>query len=170
MYSGGESREFFDLRTSAKSFAAELNLHFNWFGGVPDSVFKKVIPNLINWKTMPRENSAVSTAFGLHMGGSKPVVLLQNSGLGLCLDALFGTFLLYEQGLLMVVSNRGSLSWEECQHKRWGQVTHDLLRSTNIEFVNFNLEGMAGLKRSIDEVISNNKLIALVVERGNLDE
>lgn len=163
-------RELFDLKTKATDFAAVLERHCDWFSCVPDSIFKEVLPALQEWHFAPRENHAIAMAFGARLAGKKPVVLIQNSGLGLCLDALLGTFMLYRQGLLMVVSNRGVLPWEEVQHRDWGAITEPLLSAVGIHQVSFDSEGFAGLEHAVELVREENKVVALVVQRGNLDE
>lgn len=163
-------RELFEQQATAAEFAAALARHCDWISAVPDSVFRRVLPALPHWHFAPRENTAVAMAFGACLGGKRPAVLLQNSGLGLCLDALLGTFRLYGQGLLLVVSNRGVLPWEEIQHHDWGAITDDLLAAALIPQVDFDIEGMVGLERAVQRVETENAIVALVLQRGNLDE
>ena len=163
-------REFFDQKAAAASFAADLERHCNWITSVPDSVFKRVLPALNNWHFAPRENHAVAMAFGARLAGRRPAVLLQNSGIGLCLDALLGTFFLYRQGLLLVVSDRGVLSWEEIQHHDWGRITIPILAAAGIPCISFDLEGLEGLERAARMAWDKNQVVALLIQRGNLDE
>ena len=111
------NRPLHDLKATHKEFADLLQKECNWFSGVADSVFKKVFPLLDNFHFSPRENHAIGMSFGAKIAGAKPAVLIQNSGLGLSLDAILGTFTLYNQGFILVVSNRGTLDWEEIQHQ-----------------------------------------------------
>jgi sulfopyruvate decarboxylase subunit alpha len=164
------NRELFDLKASSDVFAQELDNFSNWVGCIPDSIYKQVLPKLKCWHLAPRENHLIGMAFGAKLGGHKPVVLIQNSGLGLCLDALLGTFCLYNQGLLLIVSNRGILPWEEIQHQDWGRVTEPLLSAIKIKMVYFDLEGIDGLKRAAKMAFENNEVVALIMQRGNLDE
>jgi phosphonopyruvate decarboxylase len=163
-------RELFEQKTTAIEFAAALGRRCDWISAVPDSVFRRVLPALPQWYFAPRENHAVAMAFGASLGGKRPAVLLQNSGLGLCLDALLGTFRLYGQGLLLVVSNRGVLPWEEIQHQDWGAITADLLTAAGIAQVDFDAEGLSGLERAVHRVETEKAIVALVLQRGNLDE
>jgi sulfopyruvate decarboxylase subunit alpha len=164
-----KNRALFDLKAKADVFAAGLREHCDWFSAVPDSVFKRVLPNLPNWHLATRENHAIGMAFGARIGGLRPAVLIQNSGLGLCLDALIGTFTLYGQGLLMVVSNRGRLEWEEIQHRDWGLITKPLLSAAGIAASSFDEEGMQGLSRAA-ALAEGGKVAALLIDRGNIDE
>lgn len=164
-----KKREIFDLKADATKFVAALELHCNWFVAVPDSVFHVVLSNLSNCYLAPRENHAVAMAFGARIGGLNPAVFMQNSGLGLCLDALLGTFKLYKEGLLMVVSNRGSLWWEEIQHQEWGKITTSLLSAIGIISISFDKEGLNGIERAV-ELVKNKNIVVLLVERGNINE
>src|SRR5207245_122100 len=54
-----------------------------------------------------REDSAVGIAAGAYLAGKKPVVLMQNSGLGVCLNAILSLNAIYAIPALLVVSWRG---------------------------------------------------------------
>jgi sulfopyruvate decarboxylase subunit alpha len=164
-----KGREIFDLKSTATEFAAELEKHFNYFTSVPDSVYNKVLVHLKHWEYPSRENHAVAMAFGAHMAGARPCVLIQNSGLGLCIDSLLGTFRLYNQGLMLVVTNRGILEWEEIQHQDWGVITTDLLKACQIPVVSFNEVGLDGIRQAAERA-RNNEIVVLLLERGNIDE
>ena len=163
-------REIYDQKVSSDIFAEQIEKRSDWIGCVPDTIFKKVLPNLQTWQIAPRENHLIGMAFGASLAGKNPTVLIQNSGLGLCLDALLGTFCLYKKGLLMIISNRGILSWEEPQHKDWGKCTESILSAAKIEIVRFDEEGEEGIERASISAFEKNKVVALVVQRGNLDE
>lgn len=164
------NRPLYDLKVNHDQFASELQKECNWFSGVADSVFKKVFPLLNDFHFSPRENHAISMAFGAKLAGANPAVLIQNSGLGLSLDALLGTFTLYNQGLLLVVSNRGTLEWEEIQHQDWGKITCKLLKAMDIPFFSLNDLGVEAIARCSDIAFKKNKVCVLLIERGNIDE
>ncbi len=164
-----KGRELFDLKATAEEFAACLERQCDWVAAVPDSVYRRVLPALTEWHLAPRENHAVGMAFGARLGGKRPAILMQNSGLGLSIDALLGTFSLYQQGILVVVSDRGALPWEEIQHQEWGRITLPLLAAAEIETVSFDKEGLPGLERAA-KLAEEGKIVALLVERGNINE
>jgi sulfopyruvate decarboxylase subunit alpha len=63
-----------------------------------------------------REEEAFGIAAGLYLGGRKPAVLLQSSGLGNSLNALTSLVLPYQIPMLIVVSMRGDASeWNSAQ-------------------------------------------------------
>jgi sulfopyruvate decarboxylase subunit alpha len=69
-------------------------------------------------KTMlaTREEEAFGIAAGLYLGGAKPTVMLQSSGLGNALNGLASLLLPYQIPMLIVVSMRGDAGeWNAAQ-------------------------------------------------------
>ena len=63
-----------------------------------------------------REEEAFGIAAGLYLGGAKPTVMLQSSGLGNSLNALTSLLVPYRIPALIVVSMRGDAGeWNEAQ-------------------------------------------------------
>ncbi len=74
-----------------------------------------------------REEEGVGICAGAYMGGKRPALLMQNSGLGNSITALASLNLLYESPLIMIVSHRGvEGEWIEAQ-KPMGALTEPLL-------------------------------------------
>jgi phosphonopyruvate decarboxylase len=78
---------------SGPDFAARLHHHgFDFFTGVPCSLIEDLIAVLETGRApyvaAVREDSAVGVAAGAWLGGRRPVVLMQNTGLGTSLNAL----------------------------------------------------------------------------------
>ena len=165
-----KGRKIHHLIEESATLARELETHFDWFSGVPDSVLKKTQAQLRNFHFASRENHAVAMAFGAKLGGHRPCLLIQNSGLGLAIDALLGLFRLYRQGLVMIVSNRGELDWEEIQHHDWGEATLPMLESLSIPVIDFDETGLAGLVEVARRANEGGEIVVLLVNRGNLDE
>ncbi len=165
-----KGREIHDLVCTSDTFASELSRYCDWFTGVPDTVLKNTQTFLDPYHFSSRENHAVAMAFGALMGGQKPCVLIQNSGLGLAVDALLGLFRLYQQGLMLVVSNRGELAWEEIQHQDWGEITIPLLETLHIPVVDFAEQGLSAVTTAYERAYERHEIVALLVHRGNLDE
>ena len=165
-----KSRELFPQICTSLEFATELMRHRDWFSAIPDSVIKKVLPQLTPYFFMPRENHAIGMAFGARIAGKRPCALMQNSGLGLALDAILGLFNLYKQGLLLVVSNRGELDWEEIQHQDWGGITIPILEAAGLTVIDFDREGLPAVERACQLVEKENRVVVLLLHRGNLDE
>jgi sulfopyruvate decarboxylase subunit alpha len=63
-----------------------------------------------------REEEAFGIAAGLYLGGRRPAVMLQSSGLGNSLNAITSLLIPYQIPMLMVISMRGDASeWNAAQ-------------------------------------------------------
>lgn len=63
-----------------------------------------------------REEEALGIAAGLYLGGRKPTVMMQSSGIGNSLNAITSLLLPYQIPVLMVVSMRGDAGeWNAAQ-------------------------------------------------------
>jgi sulfopyruvate decarboxylase subunit alpha len=60
-----------------------------------------------------REEEAVGICAGAYLAGAKPVLLMQNSGLGNSLNALLSLISFYKLGLLLLIGYRGRLGEEK---------------------------------------------------------
>jgi sulfopyruvate decarboxylase subunit alpha len=89
---------------------------------VPDNPLSHVLRILdegfseIRTTVATREEEAFGIAAGLYLGGAKPTVMLQSSGLGNSLNALTSLLLPYRIPALIVISMRGDAGeWNEAQ-------------------------------------------------------
>ena len=163
-------RKYYPKKLDLKKLSAYINKNFDHTFYVPDSIFKKIL-TMIKSKTLcTRENHAVSMSFGMKLNKKKPLILMQNSGLGLSIDAMIGTYDLYNEGCIIFLSNRGTLDWEESQHKKWGSITKKILKSTNYKFYNYNTMGIKALEKANKFLKKKNKIVFVIFERGNIEE
>ena len=118
---------------SGRDFAARLERHgFDFFTGVPCSLIEDLIAVLERGSRAPyvaavREDAAVGVAAGAWFGGRRPVVLMQNSGLGTSLNALVSLSLMYGLPLLLVVTWRGFGGKDAPEHILMGEISPKLL-------------------------------------------
>src|SRR5687768_10213550 len=89
---------------------------------VPDNPLSHVLKCLgddftdIRTTLATREEEAFGIAAGLYLGGSRPTVMLQSSGLGNSLNALTSLLLPYRIPTLIVISMRGDAGeWNDAQ-------------------------------------------------------
>jgi sulfopyruvate decarboxylase subunit alpha len=80
-----------------------------------------------------REEEGVGVCAGAYMGGKRPAILMQNSGLGNCINALASLDLLYGIPLLLVVSHRGTEGEKIAAQVPMGRATVPLLDALGIE-------------------------------------
>src|SRR5689334_8897010 len=123
----GLSQRFLDL----------LEQHgYDFFTGVPCSLFEGVTRIL---DAEPRygyvsADSTIGIAAGAFLGGRQPVVLMQNSGLGVSMNALVSLNQIYDIPVLIVVSWRGRHGQDAPEHLVMGDVMEPFLRLLDIPF------------------------------------
>lgn len=79
-----------------------------------------------------REEEGVGLCAGAWMGGKRPALLMQNSGLGNSINALASLDLLYGVPLLMIISHRGCEGEPIVGQVPMGRLTPELLDSMAI--------------------------------------
>ena len=90
-------------------------LGYDFFTGVPCSLLNPLYAALGDGRRpyypATREDLSVGLAAGAAMAGKRPVVLMQNSGLGVSINALLSLQRMYELPLLSIISWRGVSTW-----------------------------------------------------------
>lgn len=79
-----------------------------------------------------REEEGVGLCAGAWMGGRRPVLLMQNSGLGNSINALASLDFLYEIPLIMIISHRGCEGEPIIGQVPMGRLTPKLLDAMEI--------------------------------------
>jgi phosphonopyruvate decarboxylase len=113
-------------RTTAFLEALEAN-GYDFFAGVPCSLLKGVIRRFDEeprwgYVSAVREDSALGMAAGASMAGRRPAVFMQNSGLGVALNAIVSLNVIYEIPTLIVVSWRGKDGVDAPEHLVMGEM------------------------------------------------
>jgi sulfopyruvate decarboxylase subunit alpha len=125
---------------SPQRFAEALRASgYDFFTGVPCSLISGLIAVLdedpgCTYYAETREDAAVGLACGAMMAGKQPVVLMQNSGLGVCINALASMTLMYKTPCLLLVTWRGYEGKDAPEHIIMGQVSGHLLETLGIPF------------------------------------
>lgn len=112
------------------------------FVGVPCSMLKGAFQILeeskdeyLKYIPAVREDSAVGVASGIYLSGQDCAVLMQNSGLGYCLNVLTSLNLIYKIPVLLIISWRGADGNDAIEHKVIGKHLTDVLASVEIPYV-----------------------------------
>ena len=103
---------------------------FDFFAGVPCSLVKTLLAELERRRLYlgeTREDAALGVAAGAYLAGRTPVVIMQNSGLGVSLNALGSLHLLYRMPCLLLVTWRGFQGKDAPEHLVMGDVLPRLL-------------------------------------------
>ncbi len=110
---------------------------FDFFTGVPCSMIEGLIATLEAHPRLPyvpavREDVAVGLAAGAWMAGRRPMVLMQNSGLGTSMNALVSLSLMYRLPALLLVTWRGHGGKDAPEHLLMGEISPSLLEMLRI--------------------------------------
>jgi len=156
-----------------KEFCMLLNENgFNFYTGVPCSILSDIINYLsksdkFTYVPATREDEALGIAVGAYMGGKKPVVLMQNSGLGNSLAALTSLVLLYRFPMLLVISWRGYLGKDAPEHLLMGKYTLDFLKIMNVPTKVLSADALEEQIVDSVRVLAEEKIpVALILKRG----
>ena len=123
---------------AGRELAARLDHHgFDFYTGVPCSLVESLIAALEGdprspWIPAVREDVAVGLAAGAWFGGRRPVVVMQNSGLGTGLNALASLSLMYGLPALLIITWRGFGGRDAPEHILMGEISPSLLHILKI--------------------------------------
>jgi phosphonopyruvate decarboxylase len=149
---------------------------FTLFSGVPCSFLKSLINYAINeceYVAAANEGDAVAIASAAYIGGKKPVVLMQNSGLTNAVSPLTSLNYPFRIPLLGFVSLRGEPGIpDEPQHELMGRITTQLLDLMEVEwqYLSKDLEEAQQQLLQAEEHIAHNRPFFFVVRKGTFDE
>lgn len=157
-------------------FLEALERHgYDFFCGVPCSLLKGVIRRFDTeprwgYVSATREDSALGMAGGAWLGGRRPVVLMQNSGLGVSLNALASLHLLYGLPTLLVVSWRGEGGKDAPEHLLMGAIMDPYFRMLDLPWRVLGRETVAeDVAWAAGAMDARGAPVALVVPKGVLD-
>jgi sulfopyruvate decarboxylase subunit alpha len=159
----------------SRQFLELLERHgYNFFTGVPCSLFDGVMQILeaeprYGYISAVREDSALGLAAGAYLGGRQPVVFMQNSGLGVSVNALMSLHQIYDMPALLVVSWRGQGRQDAPEHLMMGAVMEKFLALMQLPYAIFD---PATLERDVEAVTrtmrETRRPVAIVVPKGML--
>ncbi len=117
--------------SGSRWFDAALGAGVDFVAGVPCSYLAPFFAACEDlpptaWLRATREDHAVAACAGAWLGGRTPLAVMQNSGLGYCLETLASLHILHGIPLPMLVSDRGAASDFE-EHRYLGQRLRALL-------------------------------------------
>jgi len=144
----------------------------DFFVGVPCSTLGSIIDFLsetaeFEYVPATREDEAIGIAAGAYMGGKTPAVLMQNSGLGVSVNALASLVLLYKLPMLLIVSWRGYKGEDAPEHLSMGEFLPGLLRVMNVSTTVLSVKGVEGeVRDSVRLMKERGVLVVQVLRRG----
>jgi len=139
---------------------------------LPDNMIQGLI-KVINEKneirkiTITREEEGMGIAAGAYLGGIKPALLMQNSGLGNSINAIKSLLQLYKIPILLIMSHRGGEGEKIMAQNQMGQVTFNLLECINLKYFIVNsVKTIENFKNAMIFMQDNSKSAAIVLERS----
>jgi phosphonopyruvate decarboxylase len=158
-------------------FGEELKkLGFVFYTGVPCSYLKNMINYAINeceYVSAVNEGDAIAIAAGAHLGGKKPVVLMQNSGLTNAVSPLVSLNYTFRIPLLGFVSLRGEPGLlDEPQHELMGLITTQMLDLMQVEWEYLSLDFEESKRQLLtaNRAIDQNRPFYFVVKKGTFSK
>lgn len=146
------------------------NSGFDFFTGVPCSLVKSLIATLEErggYIPETREDAALGLAAGAYMAGKQPVVIMQNSGLGVSLNALASLSLMYHFPCLLLITWRGYQGKDAPEHMIMGEISPQLLAALQVPYQVLNAESAAEAVRwAAGALKQTGKPVALLLPPG----
>lgn len=160
---------------SSQSFVEQLTKNgFNFFTGVPCSLLSGLISCLEDSEApyIPavREDAAVGLCAGAYMAGSLPVLLMQNSGLGYCLNAFTSLNLIYKIPTLVIMSWRGCGGKDAPEHIIMGEINEDLLKTAGMDYAVITPDNHQDVLQQALQTINAGLPFTMLVKKGIFDE
>jgi len=150
---------------------------YKFFTGVPCSLLSGLIYELesqkegIRYVPSVREDAAVGLCVGAYLAGTMPVLLMQNSGLGYCLNAFTSLSLIYKIPTLVIMSWRGKAGKDAPEHIIMGDIDQELLKTAGMEYSILSEENCEEVLKKAKQKICDEKLpYTLIIEKGLFDE
>jgi phosphonopyruvate decarboxylase len=148
------------------------------FTGVPCSVLKDAI-NYIEMRhsecylTANNEGEALAIASGMYLAGKRPVVLMQNSGIGNMINPFVSLNQIYKIPITFVISWRGYTGISDAvQHEYMGKITSKIL-----ELIGINIIDLTQYDFTVEEILQrleNNyqskKSSCILINRATLEK
>jgi phosphonopyruvate decarboxylase len=165
-----------DVKYAFESFK---NNEINFFTGIPDSLLKEfcayVTDNSSNENHIisANEGGSIGIATGYHLAtGKVPLVYLQNSGIGNCINPLLSLAdkEVYGIPMILMIGWRGEpMVKDEPQHIKQGRVQNELLEKMEIPYIiiDQNSQNIENIIKELKEKALNIKNpVALVVKKN----
>ena len=157
------------------SFVRVLDeLGTGFYTGVPcsylNSFMNYATSGKIRYTAAASEGEAVGIATGAYLGGGQPAaVLIQNSGLGNCVNPITSLSITFEIPFLLLVSHRGEGGKDAPQHLHMGEIMYDLLGAIGVPAYTLpdsTQSAIGMLRESHAEMMSTMRPVALVARKG----
>ena len=107
--------------------------NYNFIVGIPSSALKNIIADVPNHYYCTNESEAIGMAVGAYLAGKKPLVYMQDDGIGRIITDLATLVIPYKIELFILIGHRSKPE----QHEILGRVVETLLQT--IGFTNYEI-------------------------------
>ncbi len=145
------------LTPSEKLYAKLKEQRLNFFVSVPCQLLKELINLLENdseviYTPVTREEEGIGVLAGAFLAGKRPAIVMQNSGIGNCINAICSLLNYYKIPIVFVISYRGTKGETIDAQKPMGNATKALLQDANVEFYEIStLEELDRIDKGIED-------------------
>ena len=127
------------MDSSEAIFKGLKDADINFIVSVPCANLKKLLimideDDTITHIPVSREEEGLGICAGAYMAGKKTAILMQNSGLGNCVNALCSLYELYSFPLVMIMSHRGTEGESIIGQVPMGRATPHVLEALNLDY------------------------------------
>ena len=135
--------------TSSQSLYAKLKEQgLNFVVSVPCKFLAPIITLLeqdeeIIYTPVTREEEGVGICAGAFLAGKRPAIVMQNSGIGNCVNAIASLLNYYRLPLVFIVSHRGSEGEKIEAQIPMGEATKSLLDAVKVTY--YEIDSVSGL-------------------------
>lgn len=142
---------------SANLYAKLKEQGLNFFVSVPCKFLAGIITLIENdpeviYTPVTREEEGLGILAGAFLAGRRPAIIMQNSGIGNCINAICSLLNYYRLPVIFIVSHRGSEGEKIDAQKPMGEATRALLDSVKIKFYEiYSLKELPLIEKGINE-------------------
>ena len=114
-----------------------------------------------------REEEGVGIAAGAYLGGKRPAILMQNSGLGNSINAIKSLLELYEIPVIFIMSHRGGKGEKILAQIPMGRITDGLLEVIGIKTWSIkSSEEILKFKEAVTYSHKNNCSVGILLQKS----
>lgn len=114
-----------------------------------------------------REEEGIGILAGAFLAGKRPAIVMQNSGIGNCINAICSLLNYYKLPIVLIVSHRGGEREKIDAQKPMGEAAKALLVSAKVLFYEIPTVGtLPLLKQGISEAYAQERSVAFLLPPG----
>ena len=140
----------------------------DFFVSVPCKLLSELIDLLeddgdVVYTPVTREEEGVGVMAGAFLAGKRPALVMQNSGLGNCVNAILSLANYYCLPLVFVLSHRGTAGEKIDAQRPMGQATRDLLGAVGVQSCEIrSVDDLSLMDSALADAAANQKSVAFL--------